>query len=100
MYIRKGDNVIVIAGNDKGKKGKVLKAMPREDKVLIEGVNVLKRHRRASKGGKKGQIVDVTMPIHVSNVQLVDGKGEATRVGFKVAGDKKIRIGKTTGKEI
>jgi large subunit ribosomal protein L24 len=75
MKIKKGDNVIVIAGKDRGKTGKVAKALPKKDKVLVEGVNVQKRHVRAQRSGAKGQIVEKAMPIHVSNVMIaVDGK--------------------------
>jgi large subunit ribosomal protein L24 len=70
MKIKKDDNIIVIAGKDKGKKGKVIKALPREEKVIVEGVNVLKRHKKSSQRDKQGEIVDVTSPIHVSNVKL------------------------------
>lgn len=99
MKIKKGDSVIVIAGKDKGKTGKVLAAFPKQDKVLVEGVNVSKRHQRARKSGSKGQIVDKMMPIHVSNVVLNDG-GKRARVGKKLIGGKFVRVNKKTGKEI
>ena len=70
MKVKTGDKVTVIAGKDKGKSGKVLKAIPRDQKVVVEGVNVVKKHQRAKKGNEKGQIVDKAMPIHVSNVAL------------------------------
>ena len=99
MKIKKGDNVIVIAGKDKGKTGKVVKAIPADSKVLVEGINVLKRHRKARRSGEKGQVVEMAMPVHISNVAIVvDGK--ATRVGKKVIGEKKVRIDKKTGKAI
>lgn len=99
MKIKKGDNVIVIAGKDKGKTGKIARAIPTESKVIIEGINLLKKHRRARKSGEKGQIVEVAMPLHVSNVAIVvDGK--PTRIGSKVIGDKKVRIDRKTGKTI
>ena len=83
MKIKKGDKVIVISGKDKGKTGKVAKAIPTESKVVIEGINVLKKHRKARKSGEKGQIVEVSMPMHVSNVAIVvDGK--PTRIGSKM----------------
>ncbi len=69
MKIKKGDNVIVIAGASKGKKGKVLRAMPTEDKVIVEGVNMRKKAFKARKAGEKGQMVELAMPIHVSNVK-------------------------------
>ncbi len=71
MHIKKGDNVILLAGKDKGKKGKVVRAMPRENKVVIEGLNILKKHQRARKTNEKGQVIDVAMPVHASNVKKV-----------------------------
>ena len=71
MKIKKGDNVIVIAGSNKGKKGKVLKAIPGESKVVVEGINMKKKSRKASKG-QASQVVSIAMPIHVSNVKKVD----------------------------
>lgn len=101
MNIRKGDNVIVLTGKDKGKTGKVEVAFPRENKILILGVNVKKDHQRAKKSGEKGQVVDKPMPIHVSNVSLLDPKtNKPTRVGFKQEGDKKVRIAKKSGATI
>lgn len=98
MKIRKGDNVIVIAGKDRGKTGKVVRAFPARSKVLVEGVNMAKKHQRPTKQNQKGQIVDVTMPVHVSNVQIVDPKTDKpTRVGYKVEGDKKVRVAKRSG---
>ena len=100
--IKKGDNVIVITGKDKGKKGAITKAFPKENKVLIDGVNVVKVHmKRGKKGSTKGQVVERPMPIHVSNVMITDsGKGGRTRVGYKILGDKKVRIAKKTNKEL
>ena len=100
MKIRKGDNVIVISGKDKGKKGAVVKAFPKENKVLLDGVNVVKKHvKKGAKGASKGQIVERAMPINVSNVMIVEG-GKATRVGYKMEAGKKVRIAKKTNKEI
>ena len=79
MKIRKGDNVIIIAGKDRGKTGKVLRALPKLDRVIVEGVNIKKRHQRPTKSNQKGQIVDKTLPVHVSNVMLVGGGGKGTR---------------------
>ena len=70
MHVKKGDNIIVITGKDKGKTGKVLRALPKFDQVLIEGVNIKKVHEKAKKSGTKGSIVERTFPIHVSNVKL------------------------------
>jgi len=69
MKIKKGDNVIILAGKDKGKKGKVIRALPRESKVVVDGINMLKRHRRPRKSDEKGSIVEMAMPLHVSNVK-------------------------------
>lgn len=69
MHVKKDDKVIVIAGKDKGKTGSVVKAFPKENKVIVSGVNVLKVHQKARRAGEKGQIIDKTMPIHVSNVK-------------------------------
>ncbi len=81
MKIKKGDKVIVIAGKDRGTTGTVSRVMPDKSLLLIEGVNVVKKHRRATQRARKGQIIDKTMPIHVSNVQIVDPKsGKGTRV--------------------
>lgn len=70
MHVKKGDNIIVLAGKDKGKSGKILRALPSENQVLVEGVNIKKVHERSKKGKGKGQIVDKAFPIHVSNVKL------------------------------
>lgn len=101
MKIKAGDNVIVISGKDKGKKGKVVTAFPKKNKVVVEGVNVAKKRTRPRKEGEKGQVIQKTMPVHVSNVQLVDSKsGKRTRIGSKLIKDKKVRIARKTGAEI
>jgi len=69
MHIKKGDNVIVLAGKDKGKKGKVVRAFPKLNKVVVEGINVLKKHQRPRKSNERGQVVNISMPIHASNVE-------------------------------
>ena len=99
MKIKKGDNVIVIAGKDKGKTSKVLKVLPKESKVLVEGVNMLKKHKKARREGEKGQVIEMAMPVHISNVSLViDNK--PVRVGYKVVAEKKVRFNKKTNKSI
>ena len=103
MKIKKGDTVQVIAGKDKGAKGKVIQAYPERDRVLVEGVNRIKKHTRISqnqRGAQSGGIVTQEASIHISNVMLVvDGK--PTRVGKKVTDDgKRIRVSRRTGKEI
>ena len=99
MKIKKNDNVIVIAGKDKGKTAKVVKSFPKESLVIVEGVNMKKKHERARKANSKGQIVEKAMPIHVSNVMLLEGK-KGVRVGKKLIGEKMVRISRQTGKEI
>lgn len=101
MHIRKGDNIIIIAGKDRGKEGKILQVFSRDSRVLIEGMNMKKKHQRARKQGQKGQIIDVPHPVHISNVMLKDPKtGKPTRVSFVMKGDKKARIAKKSGTEI
>ncbi len=104
MKIRKNDLVMVIAGNAKGKTGKVLKVYPGEDRVIIEGVNIIKRHTRPNQKNPQGGIVQKEAPIHVSNAMLVDPKtNETTRVGMKVVADtttgrkRRMRVTKATG---
>ena len=99
--IRKDDNVIVIAGRDKGKKGKVLKVFPKEDRALVQGVNVVKRHQRQTQR-EQGGIVSKEAPIHLSNIAHVDPKsGTATRIGFKTMADgSKVRFAKKSGEVI
>jgi large subunit ribosomal protein L24 len=104
MKIKKGDTVQVIAGKDKGAKGKVIQAYPEKDRVLVEGVNRIKKHTRISqnqRGAQSGGIVTQEAAIHVSNVMLVDGDGKPTRVAKKVTDDgKRVRISRRSGKEI
>jgi large subunit ribosomal protein L24 len=101
MKIKKGDKVIVLAGKDKGKTGEVVLSIPKKGKVVVSGVNIVKKHTRNKfNTEKKGEIVDKTMPISVSNVALMDSKNKPTRVGYKVVGDKKVRIAKKSGLEI
>jgi len=104
MKIKKGDNVIVIAGKDKGKTGKVARAFPRTMQVLIDGVHMQKRHRKAGKNEKQGGgIVELAAPIHVSNVQLVDPKtNKPTRVGITKdeKSNKNVRVAKKSGTQL
>lgn len=97
MKVRKNDTVIIIAGKDKGKKGKVRRAIPEEHKVLVEGFNMIKRHSRASRAARQAGIIDLEAPIHISNVMLLCEKcGKPTRVGFRFLTDgKKMRICKS-----
>ncbi|WP_203739545.1 50S ribosomal protein L24 [Actinoplanes cyaneus] len=104
VKIKKGDTVVVIAGKDKGAKGKVIAAFPTRDKVLVEGVNRVKKHERirtTQRGSKTGGIVTQEAAIHISNVQLLDDQGKPTRVGYRIdENGTKVRIARTTGKEL
>ncbi len=101
LKIKKGDKVIVIAGRDRGRTGEVLRVAPKESRLFVQGVNMVKRHTR-QKPGETGGIIEKEGPIHISNVAHVDPKdGKATRVGFKVLKDgKKVRVAKRSGAEI
>ena len=104
MKVHKGDTVLVIAGKDKGAKGKVIQAYPKENRVLVEGVNRIKKHTAVSaneRGASVGGIVTQEAPIHVSNVQVVDSDGNATRVGYRTDDNgKRVRISRKNGKDI
>jgi large subunit ribosomal protein L24 len=98
--LRKGDNVIVLAGKDKGKKGEIARVLPKENKALVSGVNVAVRHQRQSQNSQGGRIAK-ELPIDLSNLALVDPKsGEATRVGFRIEDGKKVRFAKKSGEAI
>lgn len=101
LKIKKGDEVIVLTGKNKGAKGEVLSVLPAENRVLVQGVNVVKKHRKPSQMGAGG-IEEIEKPIHVSNVALADPKtGKATRVGYKTLKDgKKVRVAKKSGETI
>src|SRR5215216_2487066 len=98
--IRKGDPVVVLAGKDKGRTGTVTQVFPKEQRVLVAGINMVQRHTRPSQGDPQGGIKNKEAPLHLSNVAVVDSKGKPTRVGFRVEGDKKVRFAKTTGEVI
>ena len=101
MKLKKGDNIIVITGKDKGKKGKIVTVLVEKNKVVIEGINMMKKHQRPRKSGEKGTMMNIAMPIHASNVQVVDPKtGLASRVGKKKVGNKIVRVTKKSGQEI
>jgi large subunit ribosomal protein L24 len=104
VKVKKGDTVVVIAGKDKGAKGKVIQAYPERSRVLVEGVNRIKKHTRISqtqRGAQSGGIVTQEAPIHVSNVMVVDSDGKPTRVGYRIGEDgKKVRISRSNGKDI
>lgn len=98
--IKKGDRVVVLAGKDKGKQGAVTQVLPKENRVVVEGVNMVARHTKPTQADPQGGIKHKEAALHVSNVALVDSNGKATRVGFKIEGDKKVRVAKTTGEVI
>lgn len=95
--IKKGDNVIVLTGKDKGRTGQVVKVLPSENRVVVQGVNMVQRHTRPTQADPNGGIKHKEASLHLSNVAIADANGKATRVGFKVDGDKKVRFAKTTG---
>ncbi|MGR3445507.1 50S ribosomal protein L24 [Thalassococcus profundi] len=94
--LRKGDKVIVLAGKDKGKQGTITSVDPKSGKAVVDGVNMAIRHTRQSQTSQGGRIPKA-MPIDLSNLAIVDANGKPTRVGFKIEGDKKVRVAKTTG---
>ena len=102
MHVKKEDTVMVISGKDKGKKGRVLAAFPRENRVLVEGVNLVKKHQKPNPKNPQGGIITQEAPIHASNVMLVDPKtGLPTRIGYKVLENgKKVRVAKRSGATI
>jgi len=101
MFVKAGDKVRVLAGKDKGKEGTVLSAMPKQNKVIVEGISIMKKHTRPTGMGQEGGIVETEAPIHVSNVQLIDPKtGESTRVGYKIEDGKKVRYAKKSGEAL
>lgn len=100
MRIKKDDTVVVITGKDQGKTGKVLKAMPKENKVIVEGVNVQTKHQKQTRT-EKSEIKHVEGPIDVSNVMYYDAKAkQATKIGYEIKDNKKVRVSKKTGKVI
>lgn len=99
MKIKKGDMVKVIAGKDKDKEGKVISVSRKDNKVLVEGINMVTKHAKPSMANQQGGIIQKEAPIDLSNVMLLHN-GKATRVGFKMDGDKKVRVAKATGEVI
>jgi large subunit ribosomal protein L24 len=104
VKIKKGDTVLVIAGKDKGQKGRVIAAYPKLDRVLVEGVNRVKKHTRirtTQRGAKTGGIVTQEASIHVSNVMVVDSDGKPTRIGYRIDDDgRKVRVARSNGKDL
>ncbi|MCZ0703465.1 large subunit ribosomal protein L24 [Natronobacillus azotifigens] len=101
MHVKKGDKVQVISGKDKGKQGTILVAYPKKDRVLVEGINIVKKHAKPSQDNPQGGILTQEAPIHVSNVLPIDPKsGEPTRVGYEERDGKKVRIAKKSGEAL
>jgi large subunit ribosomal protein L24 len=99
--IKKGDRVIVLTGKDKGRQGQVLQVMPKESRVLVGGINMVKRHTKPSQGDPNGGIKNKEASLHISNVAYIDPKsGAPTRVGFRIDGDKKVRVALKSGEVI
>ena len=95
--IKKGDRVVVLAGKDKGRTGEVTKVLPTENRVMVTGIKMVHRHTRPSQGDPQGGIKNKEASLHLSNVAIADANGKATRGGFRVEGDAKVRFAKTTG---
>ncbi|QAR31462.1 50S ribosomal protein L24 [Ornithobacterium rhinotracheale] len=101
LKIKKGDQVVVLSGSDKGKKGEVLQVKPKDNKAIVQGVNVIKKHTKPSAQNPQGGILEIEAPIQISNLAIVDPEtGKPTRVGFRVEGDKKVRFAKKSGKTL
>lgn len=102
LHVKKEDTVMVISGKDKGKKGRVIAAYPRENRVLVEGVNMVKKHQKPNQSNPQGGIIEQEAPIHVSNVMHIDPKSsKVTRIGYKTLDNgKKVRVAKRSGEVI
>lgn len=103
VKIKRGDNVLVTTGKNKGSKGEVLEVIKKEGKdprVIVAGINIVKKHVKPSASNPQGGIVEKEASLHISNVALVDKDGKATKTGTKVEGDKKVRVAKTTGETL
>ena len=99
--IKKGDQVVVLTGKDKGRQGQVLQVLPKESRVVVRGINMVKRHTRPTQGDPQGGIKNKEAALHISNVAFVDPKtGEPTRVGFRIDGETKVRVAKKSGEVI
>ena len=99
--IRKGDTVVVITGVNKGRRGEVLRVLPKTNRAVVQGVNVVKKHTKPTGMGRPGGIVEVEASLHLSNLKLIDPKTDTpTRVGFRIEGGRKVRVAKATGNVI
>ena len=96
LKIKTGDTVRVIAGDQKGQEGKVMRVLIEKNKAIVEGVNMVKKHEKPSAANPQGGIKEKEAPLQISNLSLIDGNGKATRVGYRMEGDKKVRFAKTT----
>jgi large subunit ribosomal protein L24 len=93
MKIKKGDNILITAGKDKGRTGKVIRALPKDLKVLVEGINLKKKHVRPKRQGEKGQVIEVPAVLDISNIKIICPRcGKATRVGNRIEGENKSRV--------
>ncbi|SDZ18098.1 MULTISPECIES: 50S ribosomal protein L24 [Tindallia] len=102
MKVKKGDTVILVSGKDKGKTGKILEVFPKKDRVIVEGINMVKKHKKPTQKVQQGGIVNQEAPVHVSNVMYYDKKtGQGTKIGYKVLDTKeKVRVSRKTGEVI
>jgi len=101
MKVKKGDNVLIIAGQDKGRTAKILKSMPKDGMILVEGMNLKSKHVKPKRQGEQGQVVKMPLPIDISNAKFLCPKcGKATRLGYKIEKDKKFRICKKCKSEV
>lgn len=101
MHVKKGDKVVVISGKDKGKQGTILAAYPKKNRVVVEGVNIVKKHAKPSQANPQGGILSLEAAIHASNVMPLDPKsGKPTRVGYKIENGKKVRVAKISGESL
>ncbi len=98
--IKKGDRVILLTGKDKGRTGQVTKVLPKDGRVFVSGLNLVQRHTKPTQADPNGGIKTKEASVHVSNVAIADSNGKPTRVGFRIDGDKKVRVAKTTGEVI
>jgi large subunit ribosomal protein L24 len=98
--IKKGDRVVLLTGKDKGRTGQVTKVLPKDGRVFVAGLNLVKRHTKPSQADPQGGIKTKEASVHISNVAVADSAGRPTRVGFRIEGDKKVRFAKTTGEVI
>ena len=98
--IKKGDRVVLLTGKDKGRSGNVIRVLPKDNRVFVQGLNLVKRHTRPTQADPQGGIKSKEASLHLSNVAIADSDGKPTRVGFRIDGDKKVRVAKTTGEVI